>query len=90
MQFELTVETSHSNPFARAISGKTPVGAAGRVALVALGVVLTLVLVGCLAMAIYLFGSLVSRGALRGDVLALFAASLVGGMTYVMARGRRR
>ncbi len=77
-----------SNAFARAIASKQPPGPVSKVAKTSLGVVLTLVLLGCLCAALYLVGALISRAARHSDWIALFAVVLVTGMTYVMARGR--
>lgn len=79
-----------SNAFARAIASKEPPGPVKSAAKKSLGVVLTLVLVSCLGLALYLVGALLSRAARHGDWVALLAVVLVTGMTYVMARGRRK
>ena len=62
----------------------------GRGARLALGIALSLLLAGCLTIAIFLLGALVVRGARKGDLFALSAAVAVIAMTVAMARGRRK
>ena len=76
-----------SNAFARAVSG----GKQGSKKLrFVLGVTLTLLLSGCVTVAVFLLGALVVRGVRRADYAAIAAAVAVIGMTVVMARGRAK
>lgn len=84
------MEPSESNPFARAFRDPGPPGRIGRGARFALGLSLSLLLAASLTLALFLLGSLLVRGAGRGDLISLFAAIAVVAMTVVMARGRRR
>jgi hypothetical protein len=84
------VEPSQSNPFARAVRETRPPGPAARRVRVALGLVLTLLLVVCGVLAVVLLGALVVRGLRHRDWIALLAAVAVIAMTLAMARRRRR
>jgi hypothetical protein len=81
------MEPSESNAFARAVGKGGPPSATGRKLRFAIGIALSLVLAGCLTIALFLLGALVVRGVVRGDYRAAGAAVAVIALTYVMARG---
>lgn len=81
------MDEDESNAFARALArGKSP---STRLRFM-LGITLTLVLAGCVTVAVFLLGALVVRGVRHGDYLAFAAALAVTAMTVVMARGRAK
>ena len=79
------MDEDESNAFARALAKGKPSSTRLRYAL---GIALTLLLAGCVTVAVFLLGALVVRGVRHGDYLALAAAVAVIAMTVVMARGR--
>ena len=81
------MDEDESNAFARALARGKTVSPKLRFAA---GVALTLLLSGCVTVAVFLLGGLVVRGVRHGDYLALAAAVAVIAMTVVMARGRAK